>query len=611
MGSATGWSTRMKIRPFLRGPIALRLFIFNCLLLFVPVAGFLSFEAYEKALLNNLEHSLVQEGRALAAWLGEEPLNQERARRIIASLRQRHTSRIRILSNEGMLLADSSALQGRRTTDQTDTASGSINADAAVIVSSNESIEQTPPQETFIYRLLSWPVRIYRKYFLPPSPIQGADYYSGKNYFDGEEIQAALGGRYGSTTRISSGGQTSIILYSALPILRDGDVSGVVLVSQSTFRILNDLYALRFGMGRIFLFSLLIAVVVSLIMALTISRPLSRLTKEAKQFRITKGVTKIPAETEQKIFSGGWRTRKKTQKRQLQNSSFVIAPAKKCMFRSHSARNCKSLGKTNRVLQETQESSSNHFSGSNRYDEIDTLAAAFSDLVEKLEQRVSWAERFSADAAHELKNPLAGIRANAELLETDDPVQQGLIASIENACERMEKTINGLRTLTLLEGSNGTTPIEQFGNVISEEAQHYHSPPVIFENLTGAVPRYSSMTVHVPVQNLETAVRNLFKNAHSFSPEDEPVKAELRINGERLELHVTDTGPGIPQELREKIFERFYTSRRGSRSEEHSGLGLAIVKAIAESGGGSVSVKDSGGHSGAHFIISLPYSVVT
>ncbi|MDR1748131.1 MAG: hypothetical protein LBR47_03640 [Spirochaetaceae bacterium] len=554
----------MKVKPLLRGPIALRLFLFNSLLIFVPVAGFLSFEAYEKALLDNLEHALVQEGRSLAAWLGEAPVDRERAQRIIASLEQKHTSRIRALSKEGVLLADSSAIYpiSPVTTYHEEKSSRSITSSAAdpPETAGEGSDQRKPPQDTFLYRILSIPVRVYRKYILPPQPpIQGADYYSGKKQFDGEEIQAALSGRYGSTTRVSIGGQTSITLYSALPVFSGGEVQGAVLVSQSTYRILNDLYGLRLGVGRVFLFSLFIAIAVSLILALTISRPLSRLKNEAKQFGIT-GRTKRNTGTEKKL-----------------------TPA---------------------------EYSRKRFSGSGRRDEIDTLADAFGDLVGRLEQRIDWAERFSADAAHELKNPLAGIRASAELLETEEPVQKGLIASIENACGRMEKTINGLRALTLLERSAGTTPAEQFGMVISEEAQRYGSPPVIFENPAASSSRYSCMEVSVQIQNLETAVRNLFENAHSFSPHDKPVRAELRINGAYLELQVRDSGPGIPEELREKIFERFYTNRRGGRSGEHSGLGLAIVCSIAESGGGTVSVKHTADETGACFILSLPYNIM-
>jgi two-component system sensor histidine kinase ChvG len=529
----------MKIKPLLRGPIALRLFIFNALLLFVPVAGFLSFEAYETALLNNLEHALVQEGRALAAWLGESPLDEERAKRIVASLEQRHTSRIRILSKEGTLLADSSVIDLPEVISQID-----VDDTSSDIASSSENPElEVSPQETFLYRFLSIPVRVYRKYVVPPRMIQGADYYSGKKQFDGQEIQTALNGNYGSTTRISSGGQTSIILYSALPIFLQDEVEGVVLVSQSTFRILNDLYALRLGVGRVFLFSLVIAVIVSFIMAFTISRPLSRLTREAKNFRMS-GAAK-------------------------------------------------------------------RFSGSSRKDEIDTLANAFSELVDKLEQRITWAERFSVDAAHELKNPLAGIKANAELLETSDASQQGIISSIENACSRMEKTISGLRALALLERNTGTSSAEQFGIVLHEESSRYASPSVIFTNSAASDSRYNRLIVHVHVQNLEAAARNLFENAHSFSPKESPIKAELLIHEECLELHVKDNGEGIPDELREKIFQRFYTSRRGSSSGGHSGLGLALVLAIAESGGGTVSVTNNAESSGACFIVSLPYHLVS
>ncbi|QQO07958.1 sensor histidine kinase [Breznakiella homolactica] len=527
----------MKLKPLLRGPIVLRLFLFNILLIFVPVAGFLSFKAYEKALLEKLEHALVQEGRALAAWLGESELDAQRAGAVIARLEQRHTSRIRVLSADGGLLADSS-ISGTVQSVPSGAGAAARKSDSGSAVSAEESYtpaddspEKSSPRSTLLYRALSVPVRIYRKYILPPRPpLETADYYSGKKIFDGPEIKAALAGCYGSFTRVSGGGQTSITLYSALTVLRDGEVQGAVLVSQSTYRILGDLYTLRLGVGRVFLYSLLMAAAVSLILSLTISRPLSRLKKQAESFR----------------RSG--------------------SPAAKISF-----------------------------SGSGRKDEVDALALAFSDLVNRLDRHIDWALRFSADASHELRNPLAGIRANAELMETSDPAQQELVRSIQNACSRMEKTIEGLRSMALLERRGGRTSAAEFREIIRNLASQYPSGSIALE--LGSVPENSGIAAEP--QNLEIAVRNLLDNAVSFSPPGIAVTAMLTYTPGLFVFRVRDSGPGIPPGMEEKIFERFYSHRRGERSREHSGLGLALVRAIAENAGGTARAETPGPHSGS------------
>jgi two-component system sensor histidine kinase ChvG len=106
--------------------------------------------------------------------------------------------------------------------------------------------------------------------------------YSADAPFDGVEIRQALSGQYGAATRITPGGQRSVTLYSALPVRNEGEVSGVVLVSQSTFHILRDLYEVRLAVFRYVLAAGAVAAVLSLMVSTTISRPLNRLRSQAK-----------------------------------------------------------------------------------------------------------------------------------------------------------------------------------------------------------------------------------------------------------------------------------------------------------------------------------------
>jgi signal transduction histidine kinase len=98
-------------------------------------------------------------------------------------------------------------------------------------------------------------------------------------------------------------------------------------------------------------------------------------------------------------------------------------------------------------------------------------------------------------------------------------------------------------------------------------------------------------------------MENLVDNAVSFTPKDTSVEVELSEQGQWASISVTDSGPGIPPEHEERIFDRFF-SYRMEDGEHHVGLGLAIVKAIVEGYGGSVAVQDAPGR-GATFVVML------
>jgi two-component system sensor histidine kinase ChvG len=243
--------------------IRFRLLAFNILLVFLPAAGVLFLDTYEQQLLRDQERTMVGQARVLAAALSERgPLQAEAVQRTLRRLEQRSGARLRVVDDHGEVLADSSLLGPRREPDA----------------------EAPPPddRESWLYRAGALPFRLYRRLFEPPEPPHGtADVYQAGRPLNGREVRDALAGRYGAATRISSGGQRSVTLYSALPIRDEGEVTGAVVVSQSTFRILRALYEVRMGVLGVFLASLGAAVVLSLLVSTTIARPLERLREQA------------------------------------------------------------------------------------------------------------------------------------------------------------------------------------------------------------------------------------------------------------------------------------------------------------------------------------------
>ncbi|RPJ08111.1 MAG: HAMP domain-containing protein, partial [Spirochaetaceae bacterium] len=293
--------------------ILFRLLIFNLFLIFLPVAGFLYLDTYEKQLLSAQEDSMVQQGRLVAMALADQDsLQTERVTRMLGHLKGRTLSRIRIVDTAGKLLADSSALKnapdgvpsnlrraGELESYPERTKKLAQNGPETGMESwLSEELEAKNPDEAegstgsstekdgfseFVYQIVIFFLRLYRDILGMPKPDLGtAEFYTRDKPLLGPEIKAALEGRYGATTRYSVGGQESIMMYSAIPIRNYRDIIGAVLVSQSTYRILLDLYEVRVGTLQITLFCAIFAVLMSIFLGNTIARPLKKLSHEAE-----------------------------------------------------------------------------------------------------------------------------------------------------------------------------------------------------------------------------------------------------------------------------------------------------------------------------------------
>jgi len=254
---------------FLQG-ISIRLLLFNVLLVFLPAAGFLYLDVYERELLEAQERAMVQQGRHLAAALSERgELDRKLAGGLLDRLDRRTEARLRIVGLDGTLLADSATMGPRR---------------EPIRGTKLRYADSLPPEarQKLVYRAGAWLYKLPRRLSTwlgaPQPPTDPESVYRP---LESSEVRAALAGRYGAATRRSSGGQRSLTLYSAIPVRDQGRVVGAVVVSQSTFRILGALYEVRLGIFRVFLASVAAAVVLSLLVSTTIARPLRQLRNEA------------------------------------------------------------------------------------------------------------------------------------------------------------------------------------------------------------------------------------------------------------------------------------------------------------------------------------------
>ena len=256
--------------------ISNRLLAFNLLLVFLPAAGVLYLDVYERQLLSALEVSMVQQGRILAAALGDRgPIDPREATLILQRLERRLNARLRVIDREGWVIADSSQLGPRLPEPPAWFSEYALSRDDYGTKSGEES------RGNWLYRLGSGIYALYRGAFGPiESPPAVVEPFPADQPLRIAPVVSALKGKYGASTLISPG-QRSVTLFSAIPVRSGRQVVGAVLVSGTTLRILGDLYQVRLAIFQVVLASLLVAVLLTLVTSTTIVRPLHRLRAEA------------------------------------------------------------------------------------------------------------------------------------------------------------------------------------------------------------------------------------------------------------------------------------------------------------------------------------------
>jgi len=374
--------------------------------------------------------------------------------------------------------------------------------------------------------------------------VQPADYYEASVRLTGPEVMAAFQGEIGRQERTTAGGERSVTLYRAAPIRSHGEIVGVALASQTTRRILLDLYAVRLGIFRIFVVSVAVSALLSLLIAATIVRPLSKLRREAGAIVDRRG--------------------------RLTGT----------------------------------------FTGSRRLDEIGDLARALQTLTGSLERHIRFIESFSADVSHEFKNPLASIRTATDMLaEVDAPEdRERFVRIIQQEIARMENLLSGIREVTLIDAelqieSRDVVPLSDVIERVVEGFRMRELGGV--EIRADDIPR--ELKVSVSRDRLGQVLENLLANAVSFSPPGSEVSITASDLGDDIVIEVADRGPGVPDSHKDRIFDRFFSYRKGPADdgERHAGLGLSIVRSIVDGYGGSIVARDREG-GGAEFVIRLP-----
>jgi len=253
---------------------------------------------------------------------------------------------------------------------------------------------------------------------------------------------------------------------------------------------------------------------------------------------------------------------------------------------------------------------------SSRGDEIGELSLALKEMTAALWGRMDAIERFAADVAHEIKNPLTSVRSAVETAARihDPDKQKRLLEIIQDDVERLNRLITDISDASRVDAEMSRAEAEPvpLATIVATLAEVYgatagEAGPSIAVHL----PDGDSLTVSGIEGRLVQVMRNLIGNALSFSPPGGTIALTAARDGGQIRLCVEDDGPGIPSNKLDAIFDRFYSERpAGEKFGTHSGLGLSISKQIVEAHRGRIWAENrtdgDGAIRGARFVVLLP-----
>jgi len=550
-------------RPARRGrgrwavsPLTLRILAVNVLALAMLVVGLLYLGRYQDRLIQAELDALLTEARIFASALGEGAV-------------QRTTDDTEPERESYELAPELGRQMVRRLALATDThtrlynADGHLLSDSRVLIGSPGKIEirelPPPPAGDAVSRTIN---DLYGRFVDVVPSREGLPLYRERqDSTPPTDVERALAGENSASVwRLETrGARTDLLLTVAVPVQRYKEVLGAVMLTRSGAGIDEAIRSVRYDILRVFAVALLVTVALSFYLASTIARPIRRLAHAADRLRTGHGRhSEIPDFTR-------------------------------------------------------------------RGDEIGELSGVLRDMTAALWARMDAIERFAADVAHEIKNPLTSLRSAVETVSRiqDPGRREKLMAIIADDVQRLDRLISDISNASRLDAELSRAepePVDigamlgmlaDIQRATAEPVEEGAAPP----RVTLDLPLGENLTVPGLEGRLTQVFQNLIANALSFSPPGGVVRLAVRRTGGaangRVEVTVSDDGPGIPEGKEEAIFDRFYTERpAGEKFGTHSGLGLSISKQIVEAHGGTITaanrLAENGRVVGAIFTVRLP-----
>lgn len=487
-----------------RSPLTRKIIIFNLIALNILVAGILYLDRSRESLALQRATGLAGEAELIADVFEVQARPPEQAGEIqqtLDGLDLRRGIEVFVFDSEGSLVAQQAGLS----------------APAGL-----SDLRDSPPR-TLITDALA------RAWTAVENALGGTSGASLENQLV-PQIERALAGQATVDTGLDASGGTVISVTT--PITRDGRTIGVVAATSAAGEIDEMVRAERERVLQMFVIATLVSIGLSLVLASTISNPISQLAAAAEIGR---------------------------------------------------DRHRSTFGRPGRIRIPDLTA---------RPDEIGQLSGALRGMVSALYDRIEANEQFAADVAHEIKNPLASLRSAVGTMRVASREDQRarLLDVIEHDVRRLDRLVSDISNASRLDSELVKEEEETFDlrkmldnlcQYLGQQAQEngidfitdLPDEPVIIQGLEA---------------RLAQVVVNLVTNAISFCQEGDAIRLWARKRENRVLVVVEDTGPGIPEGALKKVFTRFYSERPADDFGNNSGLGLAISEQIVHAHGGVI-----------------------
>ncbi len=248
-------------------------------------------------------------------------------------------------------------------------------------------------------------------------------------------------------------------------------------------------------------------------------------------------------------------------------------------------------------------------------DEVAEMVVTVNQMLDRLEDAFQAQERFIADAAHELKTPIAIVSGGAQVLSQKPRSGQDYERYLTGLLEEMRRLGQMVDSLLTLARADAGLPLSSsvavsVNEIVTDVIQRWQ--PLAAVRSVRLVPVLAMPHGDVPepqvlgdAELLDSMVGNLVQNGIRYSPKSEAVEVEVRMNARTVTIAVRDRGPGIPDRDLNRVFERFYRVSRTEEANGGTGLGLAIAKGVASLHRGSIFAANRK-MGGCEFVVELP-----